>query len=70
MLWGCELISEELDGAERRYLSENLLEGPHFSYMMTLVPQLIDAITSDFIPPPQPDPTQPSTSRVGTSRPS
>ena len=67
MFWGHELIGEELDGAERGYLSKDLLEGPHFSYKMTLVPQLIDVIASDFVPPPQTDPPQPSTSRAGTS---
>ena len=67
MFWGHDLVGKELDGAERGYLSEDLLEGPYFSYIMTLVLQLIDAVTSDFIPPPQVDPTQPSTSRAGTS---
>ena len=38
MYWGCELVGEELDGAERGYPFEVLLEGPHISYMMTLVP--------------------------------
>ena len=38
MFWGHELIGEDLDGAERGYVSENLLEGPYFSYIMTLVP--------------------------------
>ena len=33
MFWGRELIGEELDGAERGYLSEDLLERPHFSYI-------------------------------------
>ena len=65
IFWGYELIGEELDGAERGYLSKDLLKGPHFSYIMTLVPQLIDAILSDFVPPSQADPTQPSTSRAG-----
>ena len=64
---GHELVGVELDGAERGYLSEDLLEGPHFSYIMTLVLQLIDAVASDFVPPPQADPTQPSTSRARTS---
>ena len=67
MFLGHELVGEELNGVEKGYLSEDLLEGPHFSYIMTLVPQLIDAVTSDFIPPPQADPTQPLTSRAGTS---
>ena len=68
IFFGHELIGEELDGAERGYLSEDLLEGPYFSYIITLVPQLIDAVASDFVPPPQADPTQPLTSRAGTSR--
>ena len=54
MFWGHKLIGEELGGAERGYLFEDLLEGPHLSYMMTLVLQLIDTIASDFIPPPSP----------------
>ena len=52
MFWDRELVSEELDGAERGYLSEDLLEGPQFTYIMSVVPQLIDAVASDFIPPP------------------
>ena len=67
MFYGYELVDEELHGAERGYLSEDLLEGPHFSYIMTLVPQLINAVVSDFVRPPQADPTQPSTSKAGTS---
>ena len=38
MFWGCELVGEELDGAERGHISQDLLKGPHFSYIMTLVP--------------------------------
>ena len=59
MFWGRELIGEELAEAERGYLSEGLLEGAHFFYMCTLIPQLIDVIASDFVPlvpPPQIDP--------------
>ena len=67
MFWGHEFIGEDLDGAERGYLSEDLLKGPYFSYIITLVPQLIDVVASDFVPPPQADPTEPSTSRAGTS---
>ena len=68
IFWGYELIDEELDKAERGYPFEDLLEVSHFSHMMTLVPLLIDAVTSDFVPPPQANPTQPSTSRAGTLR--
>ena len=70
MFWGRELIGEELLEAERGYSSEDLLEGVHFSYMCTLIPQLIDVVTSDFIPPtppPEADLVQPSSSRGGTS---
>ena len=68
MFLGHELVGEELNGVEKGYLSEDLLEGPHFSYIMTLVPQLIDAILSDFVPPSQANPTQPLTFRAETSR--
>ena len=37
IFWGQELVGEEFDGAERGYPFEDFLEGPHFSYMMTLV---------------------------------
>ena len=68
MFWGRELVGEELDRAKRGYPFEDFLEGPHFSYMMTLVPQLINIVASEFIPPPQADPSQPSSSRAGASR--
>ena len=66
MFWGRKLIGDELDAAERGYTIGDLLEGSHLSYIMTLVPQLIDVVVSDFIPPPPPsqvDLAQPSASR-------
>ena len=71
MFQGRELIGEELLRAERGYSSEGLLEGAHFSYVYTLIPQLIDIMVSDFVlpaPPPEADPAQPSGSRGGTSQ--
>ena len=68
IFWGRGLVGEELDGVERGYLFEDFLKGPHFSYMMTLVPQLIDVVASEFIPPPQADPSQPLSSRARASR--
>ena len=38
MFWGRELVGEELDRTERGYHFEDFLEGPHFSYMCTLIP--------------------------------
>ena len=63
MFWGRELIGEELTEAERGYPSRSFLEGAHFSYVCTLIPQLINVVASDFVPPvppPQADPAQPS----------
>ena len=71
MFWGRELAGEELIEAERGYPSESLLEGAHFSYVCTLIPQLIDVVASDFIPPappPQADLVQPSCLRGRTSQ--
>ena len=51
MLWGREFIGEELFEAERGYPSKGLLEGAHFSYVCTLIPQLINVMASDFVPP-------------------
>ena len=71
MFWGRELAGEELIEAERGYPSESLLEGVHFSYVCTLIPQLIDVVASDFIPPappPQVDPRQLLDSRGETSQ--
>ena len=71
MFWGRELIGDELDAAERGYPIGDLLEGSHLSYIMTLVPQLIDVVVSSFIPPSPPsqvDPAQPSTSGGETAR--
>ena len=70
IFWGRERIGEELLKAERGYPSEGLLEGAHFSYVCTLIPQLIDVVASDFIPlalPPKADHAQPSGSKGGTS---
>ena len=50
MFWGQKLAGEELFEAERGYPSESLLKGAHFSYVCTLIPQLIDVIVSDFVP--------------------
>ena len=44
MFWGSELIGDELDVAERGFPIGDLLEGSHISYIMTLVPQLIDVV--------------------------
>ena len=71
MFWGRELVRDELDAAERGYPIRGLLEGSHLSYIMTLVPQLIDVAVSEFAPPPPPsqvDLAQPSTSRGRTAR--
>ena len=68
MFWGRELVGEELDEAERGYPFEDFLEGPHFSYMMTLVPQLIDVMSSEFMPPSQAYPSHPLGSRAGALR--
>ena len=68
IFWGRELVGEELNGAKRGYPFEDFLEGPHFSYMMTLVPQLIDVVVSEFVPPPQADPSQPLCSRAGATQ--
>ena len=69
IFWGRELVGEELIEAERGYPSESLLEDAHFSYMFTLIPQLIDVVASDFVPPalpPHADPAQPLRSRGRT----
>ena len=69
IFWGRDIVGEELLEVERGYPSVGLLEGAHFSYVCTLIPQLIDVVVSDFVPstpPPQPDPAQLSSSRVGT----
>ena len=69
--WGREVHGEELIKAKRGYPSKSLLEGVHFSYVCTLIPQLIDVVVSDFVlpaPPSQVDPAQPSSSRGGTSQ--
>ena len=66
MLWVRELVGGELDAAERGYPIGDLLEGPHLSHIMTLVPQLIDVAVCEFIPPPLPsqvDLIQPPTFR-------
>ena len=60
MFWGRELIREELTKAERGYLSEGFLKGVHFSYVCTLIPQLIDVIASDFVPPAPPPQAEPA----------
>ena len=54
MFWGQELAREELFEAERGYPSEGLLESAHFSYMCSLIPELIDVVASDFVPPAPP----------------
>ena len=61
MLRGRELVGDELDAVERGYHIGDLLEGSHLSYIMTLVPQLIDFTVCEFTPPPptQVDPVQP-----------
>ena len=63
MFWGSELVGDELDIAERGFPIGDLLEGSHISYMMTLVPQLIDVAVWG-VPPPstQADPSQPPAS--------
>ena len=69
IFWGQELVGEELLKTERGYPSEGLLEIAHFFYVCTLIPQLINVVSSDFMPPappPQVDPAQPSSSRGGT----
>ena len=69
MFWRRELVGEELFEAKRGYPSQGLLEGVHFSYVCTLIPQLIDVVASDFVlsgPPPEVNPAQPSGSRGGT----
>ena len=38
MVWGRELIREELAGVERGYHFKDLLERVDFSYMATLIP--------------------------------
>ena len=50
MFWG--RVGEELDGSERGYPFEDFLEGLHFSYIMTQVPELINVMVSEFMPPP------------------
>ena len=70
MFCGRELVGEELLDVEKGYSSEDLLEGAHFSYVCTLIPQLIDIVVSDFVlstPPPEADPMKPFSSRGGTS---
>ena len=42
MFWSRELTGEELARAERGYPYEDLLERAYFSYMATLIPELID----------------------------
>ena len=54
MFWGIELVGDELDATERGFPIGDLLEGSHLSYIMTLVPQLIDAAVWEVIPPPPP----------------
>ena len=71
MFWGRELVGDELDVAERGFPIGDLLEGSHLSYIMTLVPQLIDAMVWEVVPPPPPtqvDPVQPPTSRGEPAR--
>ena len=63
MFWGSELVGDELSAAERGFLIGDLLEVSHLPYMMTLVPQLIDAAAWGVSPQPtQADPSQPPTS--------
>ena len=65
MFWGRELVGDELDVAERGFPIGDLLEGSHLSYIMTLVPQLIDVAVWEVVPPPPPtqvDPVQPPAS--------
>ena len=60
MFWSRELVREEITKAERGYPFEGLLEGAHFSYVCSLISQLIDVVVSDFVlpaPPPEVDPT-------------
>ena len=69
IFWGRELAREELIEAKRGYHFESLLEGAHFSYVCTLIPQLIDVVANNFVPlapPPQVDPAQPLDSRGRT----
>ena len=54
MFGGRELILDELDTIERGYPIGDLLEGSHLSYIMTLVPHLIDVAVCEFVPPPPP----------------
>ena len=71
MFWGRGLTRDEMDAAKRGYPIGDLLEGSHLSYIMTLVPQLIDVTVCEFIPPPPPtqvDPVQPPTSGGGVVR--
>ena len=60
MFWGRELTGDELDTAERGYSIGDLLEGSHLSYIMTLVPLLIDILVSGFVPPPPPSRVDPA----------
>ena len=50
IFWGQEFVRKELAEAERRYPFEGLLEGAYFSYVCTLIPQLINVVASDFVP--------------------
>ena len=54
MFWGRGLTGKELARAEGEYPSEDFLEGPDSSYMVTLIPQLIDTMASNFVPLPSP----------------
>ena len=59
LFWGRKLVGEELLEVERGYSSEGLLEGAHFFYVCTLIPQLIDVMASDFVPPAPPSQADP-----------
>ena len=49
MFWVRKLAGEELIKVMRGYPYESLLEGAHFSYVCTLILQLIEVVASDFI---------------------
>ena len=71
MFYGRELVGEEFIEAERLYLSDSVLGAAHFSYVCTLIPQVIDVVASDIIPaalPSQVHLAQPSRSRGRTSQ--
>ena len=48
MFWGRGLTGKELARAEREYPSEDFLERADSFYMVTLIPQLIDTMASNF----------------------